>query len=807
MKTIHLLCNAHLDPIWLWQKEEGVAEAISTFRVAADFCEQFDTFVFNHNESLLYEWVETYEPALFERIKKLVKAGKWKIMGGWYVQPDCLMPSGESFIRQMEVGNKYFWEKFGVKVKTGVNFDSFGHTRGLVQILTKGHYDSYVFMRPNGCIPENDFIWRGYDGSEIFGHCIYGAYSSAKGGAVGKIQDAVANCNKENVLLCWGIGNHGGGPSRGDLEAISDYMEQNKNEVRVLHSDCDTYFASVKKDGLRVVDTELGPIHVGCYTSVVRIKQTHRALENELARCEKMLVMAGIVPDKNDMDKVVKSLLLNEFHDVLPGSLVKPSEEAALRHMNFGREILAEYCMKAFFELVKGQPRGKDGEIPVLVFNPNPYPVKQVVEVEFQLENQNWNGDEVTLAHVRNSKGEMIPTQNEQEDSNIPLDWRKRISFVAELAPLCINRFDCELTVEKGIRHPINAYTQDNTHITYQNDRMSVAINKATGLLDVFRVDGKDYVKPGSARIVAYRDSEDAWGMTFDGYYEPLGNFELVSKAEANAFNGYPDTDYENVRVVENGDVRMKIQATFKWGNSFALVTYMIPKEGAYIDMKVKLLSNDACRCYKLAFDTNVENGVYMGQTAFGRQTLWLNERENNYQKWCAVADGDTGIAVLNRGTYGGSFKDGTMNITLLRTAVFSGHPLPPRTTCDDNRWHDHIDMGEREFEYRLTTNMANIDAEAEIYNQRPYALSFFPSGLGEKKEDGFRVDNKNITLSALRHSEHGVIVRLFNTQDAETAATVSAWGKTYNLSFTPYEVKTLLYKNGNLEESEMIIL
>ena len=95
LKELYMLCNAHLDPVWLWQRQEGVAEAISTFRVAAKFCEEYDGFVFNHNESVLYEWVEEHEPHLFEKIKKLVKEGKWKIMGGWYLQPDCMMPSGE----------------------------------------------------------------------------------------------------------------------------------------------------------------------------------------------------------------------------------------------------------------------------------------------------------------------------------------------------------------------------------------------------------------------------------------------------------------------------------------------------------------------------------------------------------------------------------------------------------------------------------------------------------------------------------------------------------------------------------------
>ena len=118
MIKIYTLCNAHLDPVWLWHKEEGMAEALSTFRVAADFCEKYDGFIFNHNESVLYEWVEEYEPELFSRIQALVKQGRWRIMGGWYLQPDCVMPSGESFIRQIETGKRYFKEKFDYMPET-----------------------------------------------------------------------------------------------------------------------------------------------------------------------------------------------------------------------------------------------------------------------------------------------------------------------------------------------------------------------------------------------------------------------------------------------------------------------------------------------------------------------------------------------------------------------------------------------------------------------------------------------------------------------------------------------------------------
>ncbi len=220
MKNIHLLCNAHLDPVWLWQSQSGMAEAVSTFRVAADFAERFDGFVFNHNESLLYEWVEEFEPQLFERIKALVKRGRWHIMGGWYLQPDCLMPTGESLIRQIEVGRGYFSEKFGIEPKTAINFDSFGHSRGLVQILKKCGYDSYIFMRPHDIVKERDFIWQGYDGSEIIGHNTNDGYNTNKGAAVEKIKNCLENSYPGDNLILWGIGNHGGGPSEVDLNDI-----------------------------------------------------------------------------------------------------------------------------------------------------------------------------------------------------------------------------------------------------------------------------------------------------------------------------------------------------------------------------------------------------------------------------------------------------------------------------------------------------------------------------------------------------------------------------------------------------------
>ena len=179
-KTLYLVCNAHLDLVWQWEWHESLAEALSTFRIAAAFCETYDGFIFNHNEAKLYQWIEEYDPPLFQKIQDLVQKGKWHIMGGWYLQPDCVMSSGESIFRQMEKGLNYFREKFGCRPRTAINVDSFGHDRGLVQLLLKSGYTSYLVGRPSLEVckaPGPDFLWEGYDGTCIPVHLAADGYN------------------------------------------------------------------------------------------------------------------------------------------------------------------------------------------------------------------------------------------------------------------------------------------------------------------------------------------------------------------------------------------------------------------------------------------------------------------------------------------------------------------------------------------------------------------------------------------------------------------------------------------------------
>lgn len=790
MKKMHLLCNAHIDPVWLWKRDEGLAEALSTFRVAAEFCETYDSFVFNHNEALLYQWVEEYEPDLFVRIRELVKKGNWKIMGGWYLQPDCVMTSGESLLEQIRLGREYFKEKFDVVPETAINFDPFGHTRGLVQILNKNGYKNYIFMRPEKLV--GDFVWEGFDGSRVLTHGIWGFYNCHHGKVTPKITEYLAESDAEIGLLLWGIGNHGGGPSKLDLEHANTFI--NSADFEVLHSSADAYFEDISADGLEVVKTSLGPSMVGCYTSMVRIKQAHRRLENKIATAEKIMSYAemqtGLSFEREELQKAKKALAFCQFHDILPGSAIRPVEEESLRTLAYGEEIADKLYSKAFFALCDGQKKAKDGEIPIMVFNPHPYEIEGEFEVSYALQIQNWNENETTLATVYDKNGNYLPTQDENHDSSFNVDWMHKISFRGKLAPSGITRFDCKLKVTNTEDLPKFRYHND--YFEAQNSLYKARISRKTGLIELYEAGGKTLIKD-SGKLQVYKDNEDPWASTVSSFKELEGEFTLMSDEDANEFLGYPSENIRNVRVIEDGDVRTKVQAIFEYKRSIAVVEYTLPKHSAYIDVDILYLSNDVNKMVKFAIDTEF-SGKPWGETAFGCEELYKDGAESVYHKWCGIKSDHSNLYVVNKGFYGGSFTENSIKLSLIRTPVYSTLPNDDRPLCPTDRYLKHIDMGERQFSFRITAE-ENIEREAMNFNEAPTLLSFFPSGKGEVKGSSVTVDNHDVILTSVRKTDEGYMLTLLNFTERENSAEIEILplGKKLTVNFKKFEYKTVI--------------
>jgi len=820
-KRVHLISNAHLDPTWQWEWEEGAAEAVSTFRVAADFCEQYDEYIFCHNEAILYEWVREYEPALFERIQRLVKAGKWHIMGGWYLQPDCNMPSGEGFVRQVLFGRQYFLENFGVEPKTGINLDPFGHTRGLVQILAKGGFENYMYCRPHGPAV---FKWVGYDGSEVTACHIRDGYGNNKGAACGKIRGAINISGDEPITVSlWGMGDHGGGASRQDIEAIRQLKtELAEQGIEIFHSTPDDFFADVKASGMELPVHE-GDINLwapGCYTSQVRLKQKYREMENILFMTEKMCsaaAMNGLLNyPKEELDDAQIDLMTAQFHDYLPGSSVQPVEEMGVRKLDHGIEIVNRVRARAFFALAGGQKVAEEDEIPILVYNPHPYPIEADVECEFMLWLQNWDNT-LYVPKVFDEEGNRLPTQQEKELSNIPLDWRKRVVFHALLAPASMNRFNCKFDIVPvpGYSHRKAVCNSTTTHFVMDTARTHVEINRMTGLVDKYTVDGRDYLRGGAFTLNVIADNCDPWGMNDTEFRSKIGEFTLLDEKEGSVFSGHTDHTIPSVRVIESGDVRTVIEAVFGYNTSRAVVRYKVSRVDPSMDVEVRLQWNEKKTMVKLGVPAAFDGFKCIGQVAYGLEELPTTGRENVAQRYLSLVGQEQAFTLVNDGVYGSSVEGNELRMTLIRSAAYTGHPLgPDRPIMPPDRFSPYIDIGERLYQFRLVAGspaeiMENSGKEAMSFNEKPMALSFFPCGAGVRPASAVTIEGSGVEMTTFKRAEKGdwYVLRLFNPlgEDRTVSVTVPAMEASAQLTIRAHEFQTFKVEKGAITECSML--
>ena len=793
MKQLHLICNAHLDPVWQWDWNEGATAALATFYAAVEIAEEYD-YVFCHNEALLYEYVETYDPALFARIKGLVKAGKWHIMGGWYVQPDCNIPSGEGFIRQIESGLTYFKEKFGIIPSVAVNFDSFGHTQGLVQILSKCGYDGYICCRPMPeflTLPSNHVEWTGFDGSSVHAARFEDLtiYTNDLGDAVNAVKRKLQPWGDEDVAFAlWGIGNHGGGASRKDLRELAVYMEEQKEQgVAVFHSTPEAFFAASKPT--ETWNEALQPCFVKCYTSIARLKRRYAEVENKLLTAEKICAYAaaeGVYDyDFDAFADAQKKMAMVQFHDVLSGTCIIEGEKSSMQKLDYALELLDKEFTKAFMGLCRDYEKAVPLKYPIFVYNPTPYAEEAIFTGDFFLLNgicSETEGFEFTVKR----DGEPVPFQIVKESSCINMDRSKRMAIKAALNPLSMTRFDVE--VSRGKKNILDRTPQ--TEFDLPGETKAV-FDPEGGALASFSVKGYDYLNNGAFTPLIYDDNPDPWGW----YMSTVGT-------------NYRRADCKiPLRVIERGDLLTTVESLYTTGKSDIRVAYTLYKDFNYIDVTVNAYWNDAGKGLKLELPLP-EGGIFMGQTAFGTQT-YTPDLEQCSQRFVGMFIGDKLLTVFKDGTYGCSYENDKLYLDLLNGSVYCAHPVGDRPIMDEERFQPYIDLGRHEFTFRLELcDLKDVERKATAFTQKPYALNFYPHGTGMRHETPVvTLSDETVALSCFRKiDEDTYMVRLYNGIDGNKTCTCTVFGKALELAFGKYEVKTLLYRNGELTEQRSML-
>lgn len=412
---MHMIGNAHIDPVWLWNWQEGFQEIKATFRSALDRLHESPDFRFVASSAAFYEFIEQNDPAMFREIQQRVGEGRWEIVGGWWIEPDCNLPCGESFVRQGLYGQQYFLEKFGKTATVGFCPDSFGHAASLPQILLQQGLTRYCFLRPKPEekeLPARLFWWQWQD-HRVLTFRIPNEYCTQPGA------DLRPHLEKCEGMCFYGVGNHGGGPTRKDIEWI-------RSQPDLQFSTPSQYFAGVSTADIPTVSHELQHHARGCYSVHSGVKRWNRRAENLLVTAEKFSTLSDL--PYPDFKPAWKAVLFNQFHDILAGTSLESCYDDARdlygEALASGARALNHAVQRLAWQI---HIEPEEDTLPIVVFNPHAFPGTFPVELE-------WRGVKEE-EDLRDDQDRSVPFQLVRSEATVA-KGRSRIAFLAELPPL-----------------------------------------------------------------------------------------------------------------------------------------------------------------------------------------------------------------------------------------------------------------------------------------------------------------------------------------------------------------------------------
>lgn len=789
-KKLHMIGNAHLDPVWLWRWREGFQENKATFLSALDRMDEFDDFIFTSSSAQFYKWIEENAPELFERIKARVQEGRWVICGGWWVQPDCNIPSGESFVRHALLSQNYFYEKFGVTAHTGYCVDSFGHNGMLPQILKKSGMDQYVFMRPGPHekeLPGEVFLWEAPDGSQVKAFRIHSSYGSF-GDMEEKIRDSltVFPDNLDHMMCFYGVGNHGGGPTIENIETIHRMQEEIK-DAEIVFSNPDEYFRDIEGCDLPVVKDDLQHHAAGCYAAESMVKTMNRKAENVLLSAEKFSVLCEQLKKAKygrGLNQEWETLLFNQFHDIMAGSSLESAYYDARNQLG-GVIAAADRCENNAVQSISfgiDIPYEK-GTLPVVVFNPHSWTVTKAVEIETGLFETGLLLDQLQIV---DSKGRSVPFQ--AIDSACKVPNRKRITFIAEVPALGYELF----LVRKG---EATKKQDPDSECVLENQKLKVSFDKQRGTISSIydkRIGREILAQPVRARVI--EDDTDTWGHTLKKLDQEIGEFAFVS-----------------AKVLDCGAVRKAVRITSKYGNSTLTQTFALYEDSDEIEVKTKVNWQEQRKALKLDFVICDKESTGTCEIPFGYKVKKNDGYEEPMQCWADVSGDNVGLSVLNDGKYSVDFRPGTLGFTVLRSPVYAHHDPYMLSEEED---YSYIDQGIQEFTYVLKPHngdwKTNGTVKAAMLLNQPLCVMFetFHQGNLPQSYCGFSVDCENVLVTAIKPAYQGdeIVIRAYESFGKPVTAGIRLFGIEFQAEFGAHEIKTFAVNaEGKVREVNLI--
>lgn len=788
--TLHLIGNAHIDMAWLWPYSETIDECKRTFRAAIENMKQYPDFKFSHGQALSYYWVEQEEPELFKEIEKYVKKAQWEIVGGTWVEPDANIPDGESHVRQYLYGKRYFKEKFNVDVKTGWMPDTFGHPATLPQILAKCGIKTYTFFRP--WENERYFYWQAPDRSRVLAHRPPRWYGST---AVDEnlykgIFEEEKKFKLKDFTRFYGVGDHGGGPTRRNIETILR-LDESKAYPQVVMSGLGEYYEKILDKNLipddsllsfPTVEGEQNFVFRGCWTSQAKTKWNNRRSESLLPMAEAFCTLAasfGYPYPDSELGFAWENVLFNQFHDILAGSSIgQVYIDAQKVYDTVFRTV--DHCIDNSLRAIAANidtnyPLSE--VLPIIVFNSLNWsrsgPVEVVVKTEPGYQN-------IQLLDLK--QNEISAQIVEHQHSSI------RFIFIAPDVPaLGYKTFWLKLLEAAPVKNEFsNQFILENEFLRIEFDQKSGTIKK---LYD--KRLRQELIEKNGSQIQIQADEPgnmSAWKLGLKGPVIKLDRANIV-------------------KITEDGPVRKVIMAKYHYNDSNFIQRFICYYDLPRLDIQVTVDWHERNKMVKIAFPLKIKDAHANFEIPFGHIERPTNGAEVPMQKWLDLSNSRFGVGIVNDCKYAADVKGSTIRLSVLRS------PTYPDPKADEGFHNFSFSIIPHSGDWR-TGEMARRGMD--FNTQLIPIFSETHKGSQPAIHSFFKIDAKNVILSALKKVEDSDnwIIRLYEIYGMKSSVKLTfprilkavyesdmmEWNfnqirhyeKTLDFVINPYEIKTL---------------
>lgn len=737
--TLHLIGSAHLDPVWLWDWREGMNEGIATCRAMSAMLREFPDFRFIRGEAAIYDYTERHAPDLFSEIRDHVGEGRWDVVGGNWIQPDTNLPSTEALLRQFVRGKGYFREKFGVEVTAAWAADSFGHSAGLPDILAAAGMDSFAFTRPQQKVlplRQQAFWWRGRSGARILAYRPHDGWYASERADIAKRLDAclaqAASEDLETVAMFYGLGNHGGGPSRAHLREIQAWTEAHP-EVRVKHSGLHALFADLRAElarrGEDLIDTHDGELNFclrGCSASVARFKYAYRRAESTLLRTERTVALCDgrrASAAGSGLSEAWDTLLFGAFHDILPGSSIERAYDDQLAQLGSVLTVAQRAETAALTSLASridtragAWPVPDDHPLPqpVLVWNPHPWTVRKHIEVEVSLDYRPiWTypgaHEKAPVSVAEGHTGKKLPMQfiPEENDSMVDLLWRRRAVVPVEIPPLGWTL----LQMGMNPNAPVSAIRRTATPSGFPFE--IIAASRAAAVR--FTLNGSPWLADG-LQVRLYEDTWGAWG----GMNEEPDSWRLDKELER--------LEIADTAILETGPLRTATWVRFEGKRTrstleLTLYTTIEPDGPPHIELRARAFLSDRGVRLKLVIPVSGAKGEAEFAVPGGTvRRAPCGEVPGG--RWVRAGAGPQAVGFASNALYGFDTTEDELRATIARSSRYGSDVNRPPS---ERPWQPCADLGEHVFKALLTPDHAALPRLADELEE-PLTVLTVPS-------------------------------------------------------------------------------